>query len=1667
MLAMEKGPLEVSTITRKIWHKPPTNMHETDEFTRPWRVLRSKKQALSDENGGGTAEKSLLHYYEPNVALGVPLFQNEVHEYPFFRDVTAVEGSTAYKVACNLSFNLGKIEPLQCRLILFDLNLGCRVSEDYCFDITTVPTTLNIPSKIKSALFYATPTQTMQNLYLVLQVSKVLQGDGEVSSLPYCQPEKYMSDSEQSKLIEKAAEAISRLGNVYQSLAWGAVSLIEGTRQMILYRQKMSMNDEQRLPLLIDASKGVYKEKVVACSCELDIERIDDVTVKSAKKRSLDPKPISSSGLLYLIDPMLSQHPLKEGCDNWCREIQPFCTTASQGSFGLTSSGPVAVSYINTLYLYPLSLEKFQNRNVLVKVQLVEEKDSKSPLPVFYSGNSASFASEALCHVTYHSKTPAFEDEIKIALPEQLTAQHHMRFSFYQVHCKKMPIGKSSMDIFGEATLPLLDKDGIILQDASHNLPVVSFEGDGKGMAFQCRSRLLSSLHAQNKSIHTFLQLNRHVALSNEELSNRIVGLRKAPDIMLRYHALRIFRNLRDFLCYDLVAIRQAAFVTLLVFFDKCASWNPYKAPNTATPSAISEATLVWQLIDFTFDEVNANQDAPVYQTITNEWVALMTQPQAPGEAAENRRLALTHSNLLLYMILKSIALQWAGQSLPQSLESSQEESLSKLLTTLFNCVFSVDDGFLLRKELLQSLTRFVLQLFLVIKSPVPAIWLKEAISTMSAVKDSPIMIHMTFPFLRMIAECEHFISINNITSGGISDAWLAQQLFSSLLDIIDDQNEEKTKSQAIAIFRRMFVVQANTSNHQRLALMFLPVLPRLLQFTQPLKILSPKSLESEDESSNELSKRELLICLAYCLHNLPETHRKWHENLCKESNNSPLHTKKFTHQRKIATLLQTRDGNPPELTESLENHLTSGLHLLRQLIECFLADGIPWQQLLSPETLEQGNRMSLLDIEVFMKHRNNNNRLLQNRRSNMESKEHGSGVTHKSLPRNWGKNYMAHRKSSMDQKSFFSKEEGESPAAEFDQCAKNLRKDIVSTIIESAEALIFEFASVLDMPARALNLSSKCDTLARRKATMLLGNIVDMWSLLLTRIGHIHFDSQLLGEVLIFITEFLQRFQQSLFAEASRCFMVDEAWCERILFLASAPSESIAPLAATLLCELFRTSFDQLGCFMTVKKSVLAVISKQFDQLSLISAITYLRQVKCGEGIFRTHFHGFIDLLYRLQSVSSRHQDTVKGVQIVNAEEFENEILDLMSIITPHWMPTFHLQLMYALAHFHLVREQYAEASFCHLAMVELHPGAQSRFILEHWKHAKELAIKALMPEVALAITEKILCHLRTEGLFAEYSTTIKSLDSTLTSLTQQSSLVDPPPINRYFFVSLIGAVNSNEYIYKRSAFSHISDIVADLESSFTHELGVKVKSISARNDSDVKQIVYLKVTPVDANKTTNKFVLNSPFTLHGSKYDRNQFIRRTTLSVAQSFPYLSRRQRVLQKSEIVCCPIENAKDDIIRRAHALTRFIEYDSRGIPTDLKALTHVLKGSINTEVNGGAPEVISQFLSKAADGTLLNASGDVMNLMDQTHLQKLLRSALLSFLTTALNVLALSREAFRRQSSEADLMALAPLQTEFEKGFVSIVSAFANTFDFETDEINTLKLAITYKLGLSV
>ena len=144
----------------------------------------------------------------------------------------------------------------------------------------------------------------------------------------------------------------------------------------------------------------------------------------------------------------------------------------------------------NTLYIYPLVFEKFSHRNLCIKIQLVEFISSvpgRLPDPtqpyhilrnIYSTMPGAPFSTSAFTTVSYHSKLPILNEEIKVRLPDVLTDRHWLIFTVHHVHVKqKTATNKSFLGIVSFTPGELLDTSSTIV--GAGFLPLMA-DGEGK-----------------------------------------------------------------------------------------------------------------------------------------------------------------------------------------------------------------------------------------------------------------------------------------------------------------------------------------------------------------------------------------------------------------------------------------------------------------------------------------------------------------------------------------------------------------------------------------------------------------------------------------------------------------------------------------------------------------------------------------------------------------------------------------------------------------------------------------------------------------------------------------------------------------------------------------------------------------------------------------------------------------------------------------------------------------------------------------------------------------------------------------------------------------------------------------------------------------------------------
>ncbi|GMT14434.1 hypothetical protein PFISCL1PPCAC_5731, partial [Pristionchus fissidentatus] len=205
-------------------------------------------------------------------------------------------------------------------------------------------------------------------------------------------------------------------------------------------------------------------------------------------------------------------------------------------------------------------------------------------------------------------------------------------------------------------------------------------------------------------------------------------------------------------------------------------------------------------------------------------------------------------------------------------------------------------------------------------------------------------------------------------------------------------------------------------------------------------------------------------------------------------------------------------------------------------------------------------------------------------------------------------------------------------------------------------------------------------------------------------------------------------------------------------------------------------------------------------------------------------------------------------------------------------------------------------------------------------------------------------------------------------------------------FFGSRFGDIDGEEYVYKAAPYMKLSDFAYEFEKYYMDRFPAGVFEVikdsnNVSRDSLDSSRAYLQVTYVEPyleewerrERTTNfernhnlsRFSYATPFTREGRAHGelKDQYKRRTILTVHNSFPYVKTRLRVVEREQKVLAPIEVAIEDVEKKTRELGAAIAQS----PPDAKMLQMVLQGCIGTTVNQGPIEVANVFLSNVIDG----------------------------------------------------------------------------------------------------
>ncbi|GMF23472.1 unnamed protein product [Phytophthora lilii] len=1629
-------------------------------------------------------------------------------------------------------------------------------------------------------------------------------------------------------------------------------------------------------PLNLMVMYFIARERIIPALCEFDFDPISSEELADAKFKAIEahgqisPTPPSWK----IADPFseqngqLSDKPESEGSQQYtleqkgdmivrCREVQPFCPPNLVPTFGIAGSGPVAVSYVNTLYVYPLQIEKCQYRNIAIRVQLlqkeadavrgIEETDDAVLRSIYQANNQVGRSAYAL--VGYHQKNPQFEDEIKICLPEYLTTDHHLLFTFYHVHCKKLQPNQPQQELVGYAALPVIGKDGTIVQDGKYTMNVIpapvspkkSSTGGGISLSpgyvgavrdgvldnaktvFSCRSRAISSVHSQDSAVAGFLKPfhggRMPDSASKEDATvSRLIGLSQSDAPTVRYFFLMISKFVLGYLRYGASIVRWSAFRTLLVVMEK-ASWNPRGSLKIHEMDRVLHDFVHIIFDEDSIDNPNNSGSSPnasskserksVFSALLETWLNVLNNKASIEENADTKRMSLTYSNVILQLILKSMAMTLLNErsiqkndstnSLPTLLAKNDEVMLERVLIHLVACAGDTSNGLLLQKEVNRSVAYFCRGIFLVVKNRFPARVIDRYVKRIDIQGDANSLLHVWFPFLHILVDFEFFPTVNGAVLPGQqcsvkAPAWLAKAIFDKLLLIVDTQKELKIRLEAVRLLRRMFTAQVcnprfQSSDHQeRIALLYYPLFPSIAQFTTQGRLLGENILSNSgisnspgDAKSILTLQKEMLVCVGHLLCSvsslyLPFFFRPFEENA--KLDPVPLgYTEKLIFYHSVVSQISPHSIGMLEANQIIDNNrndddctlqlmtatgnavfdeakVHARLELIKRMLEVFLVVEQPgsrveplWRQLLSPDVGASDNESGLSLLEHRLAHRRSFHRraggglessAIASAKTSLAdsvsinettSNAMDGSATHRSLPRNWSKQYASvqQRRSAPSNgpeekaASTASAQMLESvPSEEHDEEIAALQQAVAVTALRVIQIAVDQYEAVVRMIEHPRTphlgkmdhseMHGKRPLITMNQALVFLGYIVELLFQMLQQASSIgglagerHNDTAIeerqqiednddidtslcfVGTLLLYLQSFVWRFSAALFATriSGLPLVHDQRRIQLLMSIAAtAKSRYVRHHAAMLLSQLLAVCYDQTGSFLLIKAPILKVISAVFfsvhDKLDSTwnMPTTSLRDLLDEMRAFATtsrdnvtslplSFHiQFIDLLNDLTTkvhAYERWQSAFENPNVAHDfEEIEEAVDRVVEDISPHWLLEEKLVWLDALHSLHVRRERFAEAACCKVAAIECVQRARlgsgtddlqylarvQQWVVRELFVARSYAEQADWIEKELSICELLLVCLKQQHRYNEYQEMLRCIDALIGRLAErQESSANRRGSSAFSFYRVRYAggcvpalIANDEFIYKRSKFMSLGEFVGDMKTMLRakypqcERVDVVPEPKPLTGSDNNPNVIFLRATTVEeaypedlsrlkamehrGHNWRVAFKFAVPFTVDSlSSYGKTseQMKRITFLAVARTFPCRLNRQRVRLRYEEVRCPIENSMDDIQKRCALLRAEIDKENIG-KTDLKTLTLVLKGSVDTHVHGGIPEVLDSFLA-ASPVQLVDAEGRAMSSRDSLSRRHELANLLVEFAQLCWQCLLISRDAFRRSN----------------------------------------------------
>ncbi|KAF4523421.1 hypothetical protein B566_EDAN007893 [Ephemera danica] len=426
-----------------------------------------------------------------------------------------------------------EVEPIFASMAIYDAKERKKISENFYFDMNSDAMKKMLNSHIKiqdistqsrSCIFDI--TYPSADLFLVIKLEKVLQGDINECAEPYVK-----DDKNRDKVRANAVVSCERLGKYRMPFAWTAIYLMNVLHDVNTLERDSGSDKESTGSNSLDRKANSSFEQFRKKASDMGaLTRRGSLERRSGeKRRSWSPEDFGSSLDTFRPVTLTVSNFFKQEADKLrdedlfkflqdlkrpsvimkklkcipavlkldispCPDEYKYCLTPElvhlhpyPDDMGRPTKEVLEFPsrevflphyvYRNLLYIYPKDLN-FTNRtgsarNITVKVQLMCGEDELSALPAIFGKSSCpEYTSEYYTSVSYHNKNPDFYDEVKVRLPANLDTNHHLLFTFYHISCQRKTEQPTVETPVGYTWLPLLRDSR--LQTGEFSLPVTT-----------------------------------------------------------------------------------------------------------------------------------------------------------------------------------------------------------------------------------------------------------------------------------------------------------------------------------------------------------------------------------------------------------------------------------------------------------------------------------------------------------------------------------------------------------------------------------------------------------------------------------------------------------------------------------------------------------------------------------------------------------------------------------------------------------------------------------------------------------------------------------------------------------------------------------------------------------------------------------------------------------------------------------------------------------------------------------------------------------------------------------------------------------------------------------------------------------------------------------------